>query len=111
MSEGRQFFAWEMKGFWIDIGRVGNYIEGNMHSIAGRADVAPDVVIPPDTMLIAPYVIGPHTKIGARCTLGAGRDYRRQLHYRRGRAHLEIGGLRSGDAGRALRLTECVRRR
>ena len=72
MKEGRQFFAWEMKGFWIDIGRVGNYIEGNMKSIAGRADVAPDVQIPPDTMLIAPYVIGPHTKIGAHCTLGPG---------------------------------------
>ena len=72
MSEGKQFFAWEMSGFWIDIGRVGNYIEGNMHSIAGRADVAPDVHIPDDTMLLPPYVIGPNTKIGAGCTLGPG---------------------------------------
>lgn len=72
MSEGQQFYAWEMKGFWIDIGRVGNYIEGNMHSIAGRADVAPDVHVPESTMLLAPYVIGPNTKIGAGCTLGPG---------------------------------------
>ena len=72
MSEGKRFFAWEINGFWIDIGRVGNYIEGNMHSIAGRADVAPDVIIPENTMLLPPYVIGAGTKIGADCTLGPG---------------------------------------
>ena len=72
MSEGQQFYAWEINGFWIDIGRVGNYIEGNMHAIAGRADVAPDVCIPDDTMLLPPYVIGAGSKIGGNCTLGPG---------------------------------------
>ncbi len=72
MEENQQFYAWEINGFWVDIGRVGNYIEGNMHSIAGRADVAPDVHIPDDTMLLPPYVIGAGTKIGGGCTLGPG---------------------------------------
>ena len=72
MDENQQFYAWEINGFWVDIGRVGNYIEGNMHSIAGRADVAPDVHIPDDTMLLPPYVIGQGTKIGGGCTLGPG---------------------------------------
>ena len=72
MGEGKQFFAWEMNGFWIDIGRVGNYVEGNLHAIAGRAEVAPDVFIPDSTRLLPPYVIGPGTRIGANCTLGPG---------------------------------------
>ena len=72
MSRGQQFYAWEINGFWVDIGRVGNYIEGNMHSIAGRADVAPDVQIPETTMLLPPYVIGAGSKIGGGCTLGPG---------------------------------------
>ena len=72
MNEGQQFYAWQINGFWIDIGRVGDYIEGNMHSIAGRADVAPDVHIPENTMLLPPYVIGAGSKIGGGCTLGPG---------------------------------------
>jgi NDP-sugar pyrophosphorylase family protein/CheY-like chemotaxis protein len=72
MAEGKKFYAWEMKGFWIDIGRVGNYIEGNMHAIKGKAYIAPDVTIPDDTVLVAPYIIGSGCKIGSRCTLGPG---------------------------------------
>jgi NDP-sugar pyrophosphorylase family protein len=72
MEDGAHFYAYEMTGYWVDIGRVGNYIEGNMHQIRGKAQIAPDVHIPEDTVLISPYVIGPGTKIGSRCTIGPG---------------------------------------
>lgn len=72
MEQNKRFYAWEINGFWIDIGRVGNYIEGNMHSIEGRAEVASDVHIPENTMLLPPYVIGAGSKIGEHCTLGPG---------------------------------------
>jgi NDP-sugar pyrophosphorylase family protein/CheY-like chemotaxis protein len=72
MESGARFYAYEMTGYWVDIGRVGNYIEGNMHQIRGKAQIAPDVHIPDDTILIPPYVIGPNTKIGSRCTIGPG---------------------------------------
>ena len=72
MEGGARFFAYEMNGYWVDIGRVGNYIEGNMHQIRGMAQIAPDVQIPENTTLISPYVIGAGTKIGGRCTIGPG---------------------------------------
>jgi len=72
MRRGARFFAWEMFGYWVDIGRVGNYIEGNMHQIAGTAQIAPDVTIPDSTSLSPPYIIGPGVRIGGRCTIGPG---------------------------------------
>ncbi|HEX8463145.1 MAG TPA: sugar phosphate nucleotidyltransferase [Abditibacterium sp.] len=72
MKNGARFYAYEMSGYWVDIGRVGNYIDANLHQIVGKAEVAPDVSIPENTVLIPPYVIGPGAKIGARCTLGPG---------------------------------------
>lgn len=72
MASGAKFYGYEMTGHWVDIGRVGDYIEGNMHQIRGKAFVAPDVHIPDDTVLVPPYVIGAGTKIGAHCTLGPG---------------------------------------
>lgn len=72
MDQGARFYGYEMRGYWVDIGRVGNYIEGNMHLIKGQAIIAPDVVIPEDTTLISPYIIGAGTKVGLRCTIGPG---------------------------------------
>ncbi|HEX9996607.1 MAG TPA: sugar phosphate nucleotidyltransferase [Abditibacterium sp.] len=72
MESGARFFAYEMSGYWVDIGRIGNYLEGNMHQIRGKAEIASDVHIPENTRLISPYVIGAGTKIGERCTLGPG---------------------------------------
>lgn len=72
MKDGMRFYAWETQGYWVDIGRVSNYLEGNIHCISGKADVAPDVTIPETTTLLAPYVIGPGVKLGTRCTLGPG---------------------------------------
>lgn len=72
MQNGARFYAYEMTGYWVDIGRIGNYIEGNLYQIRGKAQVAPDVHIPDDTTLISPYVIGPGAKIGSHCTIGPG---------------------------------------
>ncbi len=72
MREGARFFGYEMSGYWVDIGRVGSYIEGNLHRIRDQAIIAPDVQIPDDTTLIAPYLIGAGTKIGSKCTIGPG---------------------------------------
>jgi NDP-sugar pyrophosphorylase family protein len=70
MEQDKKFYGWEMRGYWIDIGRVANYIAGNMHRIKGRAEVAPDVHLPDSATLIAPYVIGAGTKVGAGATIG-----------------------------------------
>lgn len=84
MEEGAQFFAWEMGGFWIDIGRIANYLEGNRHHIKGRAEIAAGVQVPESATLVAPFLIGPDAKIGEgavigphailaeRCTIGEG---------------------------------------
>ena len=108
MGEGKQFYAWKIRGFWIDIGRVGNYIEGNMRSIAGRADVAPDVHIPDDAMLLPPYVIGAGSKIGAGCTLGPGVVIGVNCNIGEG-AHISKSVVYDQvTLGAKSRLTECV---
>ncbi len=70
MSRGARFFAWEMNGYWIDIGRVTNYLEGNHHRIQGRADIAPGVVIPESATLLPPFIIGVGAQIGEHAMIG-----------------------------------------
>ena len=108
MEEGKQFYAWEMNGFWIDIGRVGNYVEGNMHAIAGRADVAPDVIVPDSTMLLPPYVIGAGTKIGPGCTLGPGVIIGENCTIGEGACIHKSVVYDQVSLGSKTRLTECV---
>ena len=108
MAEGKQFYAWDMSGFWIDIGRVGNYIEGNMHMIAGCADVAPDVHIPDDTMLLPPYVIGPGSKISGGCTLGPGVIIGANCYVGEGTHISKSVVYDQVTLGAKSRLTECV---
>ena len=108
MGQGQQFFAWEMTGFWIDIGRVGNYVEGNMHAIAGRAYVAPDVVIPESTRLLPPYVIGPGSKIGENCTLGPGVVLGANCSVGAGSCINKSVVYDQVSLGQKTRLTECV---
>jgi NDP-sugar pyrophosphorylase family protein len=84
MSQGAQFYAWKMNSFWIDIGRINNYLEGNLHRIKGMAEIAPDVQVPESATLVPPFLIGPGAKLGEnvvigphailsqRCSVGAG---------------------------------------
>lgn len=70
MSRGARFFAWEMNGYWIDIGRVTNYLEGNHHRIQGRADIAPGVHVPDSATLLPPFIIGAGAHIGEGAMIG-----------------------------------------
>lgn len=46
MQEGKRFFAFELDGYWVDIGRPQSYLEGNHHALKGCAEVAGDVEVP-----------------------------------------------------------------
>jgi NDP-sugar pyrophosphorylase family protein len=70
MSSGARFYAWEMNSYWVDIGRVQNYLEGNRHRIRGRAEVAPGVSVPATATLLPPFLIEAGTRIGEGCTIG-----------------------------------------
>jgi carbonic anhydrase/acetyltransferase-like protein (isoleucine patch superfamily) len=70
MARGARFYAWEMGGYWIDIGRVNNYLEGNHHRIKGRAEIGPGVHVPESATLVSPFVIGEGTHIGEGCVIG-----------------------------------------
>ncbi len=72
MNYGAHFFAWQMNGFWLDIGKGETYVEGNLKLIEGKAIVAPDAHIAPGAVLIPPYSIGANAKIGANARIGPG---------------------------------------
>lgn len=72
MSAGARFFAWEFRGYWVDIGRVQNYLEGNLHLIKGRAEVGAGAYIPESATLVPPFVIGADSRIGPGCVIGPG---------------------------------------
>lgn len=72
MEQGARFYAWELDGYWVDIGRVQTYLEGNKHRLKGRAVVAPDVILPESVTLVPPFVIGAGTRIGPHCVIGPG---------------------------------------
>jgi NDP-sugar pyrophosphorylase family protein len=70
MAAGARFYAWQMGGYWIDIGRVNNYLEGNHHRIKGRAEIASGVHVPESATLVSPFLIGEGTHIGEGCVIG-----------------------------------------
>ena len=108
MGEGRKFCAWEIKGFWVDIGRVGNYIEGNMHVIEGCHQIAPDVLVPDDATLIPPYVIGAGAKIGAKSVIGPGAVIGHRVVIGEG-VHITKSVIYDEvSIGAKTRLTDCV---
>ena len=72
MEQGKRFYAFEIGGYWVDIGRPQSYIEGNRHAITGRAEVADDVVVPESVTLLPPFVIGSGSKLGEGCIIGPG---------------------------------------
>lgn len=70
MEEGARFYAFPMQGYWIDIGRIQHYIEGNIHCILGRAEVAKSARIAETARLVPPFLIGDDTIIADDCTIG-----------------------------------------
>ena len=108
MQQGALFYAWEQSSYWIDIGRINNYLEGNLYRIKGRAEIAPGVEIPESATLVPPFliaagtklgdgcVLGPHAIVGKDCTIGA-------------RAHVSGSVLFHGvKLGEDVRLSDCV---
>lgn len=72
LADGAHLFAWELRGYWVDIGRIQNYLDGNQHLIRGRADVHESVKIPDSATLVPPFLIGPDVRIGPNCVIGPG---------------------------------------
>jgi len=70
MDQGKRFFAFELSGYWVDIGRPQSYLEGNAHALKGCAEVAEDVEIPADVTLVPPFIISAGTQLGAGCVIG-----------------------------------------
>lgn len=70
MEQGKRFYAFELSGYWVDIGRPQSYLEGNAHVLKGCAEIAEDVQVPADATLVAPYIIGAGTQLGAGCVIG-----------------------------------------
>lgn len=108
MKSGARFFNFEMNGYWVDIGRVASYIEGNLHLIKNKASVAPDVQIPDDATLIAPYLIGAGTKIGAKCTIGPGVILGARCNVGDGASIAESVVYDDVSIGARARLSHCV---
>lgn len=108
MADGARFFAWEMNGYWIDIGRVQNYLEGNRHRMQGRAEVADGVYIPESTTLVPPFLIQQGSRIGENCTIGPNATIARNCSI--GDGSRLAGAVLFDDVsvGANARLTDCV---
>ncbi len=72
MAQGKRFYAFELNGYWVDIGRPQSYLEGNAHALQGCAEVADDIEVPEDAVLVPPFIIGAGTQLGAGCVIGPG---------------------------------------
>jgi mannose-1-phosphate guanylyltransferase/phosphomannomutase len=70
MQGGKRFFAFELKGYWVDIGRPQSYLEGNAHALKGCAEVAADVEVPLSATLAPPFIIGAGARLGEHCVVG-----------------------------------------
>ncbi len=70
MAEDARFFAYDMQGYWVDIGRIQHYLEGNMHCIRDLAEVSPEARVEESTRLVPPFLIGAGTMIAEDCVIG-----------------------------------------
>ena len=70
MAQDARFYAFDLQGYWIDIGRIQHFIEGNMHCIAGRAEVAQSARIAQSARLVPPFLLGEDVVIGEDCLIG-----------------------------------------
>jgi mannose-1-phosphate guanylyltransferase/phosphomannomutase len=70
MRNGKRFFAFELSGYWVDIGRPQSYLEGNNHALKGCAEVAPDVEVPISATLAPPFIISAGARLGENCVVG-----------------------------------------
>jgi len=70
MEQGKRFFAWELNGYWVDIGRPQAYLESNAHALKGCTEIAEDVEIPLNATLVPPFLIGAGAQLGAGCVIG-----------------------------------------
>jgi NDP-sugar pyrophosphorylase family protein len=108
MGQGARFFAWEMRCYWVDIGRVQTYLEGNRHRMKGRAEIAADVVVPESATLLPPFIIGAGTRIGRNCSIGPSAIISRNCSI--GDNSLITGSVLYDDVaiGENSRLNDCV---
>ena len=70
MQDGKRFFAFELGGYWVDIGRPQSYLEGNNHALKGCAQVAAGVEVPISATLAPPFIISEGTRLGEHCVVG-----------------------------------------
>jgi NDP-sugar pyrophosphorylase family protein/CheY-like chemotaxis protein len=108
MEQDKRLYAWEIGGYWVDIGRPQSYLEGNRHAITGRAEVAPGVHVPDSATLLPPFVIGKGTRLGEGCIIGPGAVIGERCTI--GEKARIAGGVlfNSVHVGPRARLDECV---
>lgn len=108
MAQDKKFFAWELSGYWVDIGRPQSYLEGNRYAIAGRAEIADDVIVPVSVTLLPPFVIGAGTQLADGCIIGPGAIIGARCKI--GDKARIAGGVLFDDVevGDGARLDECV---
>lgn len=108
LEQDRRLFACRLRGFWVDIGRVNTYLNGNQHLISGRAEVAPGVEVPTSATLLPPFLIGARSSIGDHCVIGPGTVI--GDHCQIGPGSTIIGSVLMNDVvvGGGCRLNDCV---
>jgi mannose-1-phosphate guanylyltransferase/phosphomannomutase len=72
LQAGEQMYAWETQAYWVDLGRVGNYLAGNARFLSrqGGVSVAPDASVSADAVLHPPVLIGGAATVEAGCKIG-----------------------------------------
>jgi NDP-sugar pyrophosphorylase family protein len=70
MEEGARFYAYPMHGYWVDIGRIQHYLEGNMHRIRDMAEVPPSAQVADTARLVPPFLLGDGVVVGEGCVIG-----------------------------------------
>ena len=108
LAQNARVFSREMREYWVDIGRVQNYLEGNLHFIKGCATIDPTAIVSDSATLLPPFIIGAGSHIGNNCVIGPGTVMNNRCIVGDG-AHIS-GSVLFDDViiGPESRLTDCV---
>jgi mannose-1-phosphate guanylyltransferase/phosphomannomutase len=108
MQDGKRFFAFELSGYWVDIGRPQSYLEGNNHALKGCAEVAADVEVPASATLAPPFIISNGVQLGKHCVVGPNAVLGRGVQV--GKGAVISGSVLFEDAsvGENARLHDCI---
>lgn len=72
LKEGKEMYGYKTESYWIDIGRINNYLAGNFWMLRNQTGFSPgnNVNIRDNVTLIPPYTIGDDVTIGDNAVIG-----------------------------------------